>query len=69
MAKEKCITRSFPTVVVKLEDGSAKEFPNMKQEDVETLCMSLNLPVESVFVKEIVYKLPHSEFLKYATRC
>lgn len=68
MAKEKCITRSFPTAVVKLKDGSEREFPNMTQEVAETICNSLNLVVESVTVQEFIYELPHSVFLKYATR-
>lgn len=68
MAKEKCITRSFPTAVVKLKDGSEREFPNMTQEVAEIICNSLNLVVESVTVQEFIYELPHSVFLKYATR-
>lgn len=68
MAKEKCITRSFPTAIVTLKDGSVKEFPGMKQETAETVCKSLNLDVESVISQECVYAVPESVFLKHATR-
>lgn len=68
MAKEKCITRSFPTAVVKLKDGSEREFPCMKKDVAEVICNSLDLEVESVTIQEYVYELPQSVFLKYATR-
>lgn len=68
MAKEKCITRSFPTAVVTLKDGSIKEFPNMNLETAETVCKLLNLDVESVKCEEFVYAVPETVFLKHAIR-
>lgn len=68
MAKEKCITRSFPTAVVTLMDGSIKEFPNMNFETAESVCKALNLDVKSVKCEELVYAVPESVFLKHATR-
>lgn len=68
MAKEKCITRSFPTAIVTLKDGSIKEFPNMSLETAETVCKSLNLDVETVKCMECIYAVPESVFLKHATR-
>lgn len=68
MAKERSVTRSFQTAVVRMKDGTTKEFPNIPESTASTLCETLGLEVESVTEEMIIYGMPESVFLKYATR-